>query len=308
MGLNWPGAHESRNDVGDEASAAIKAELDTLADELRIALAVKGLQPTDSPLFLPWSLFIGVQSHQTIAVFAEHYGMVKVLYLDFRTGPMAAATPQMFAAQIVTELKAKVVATVTLAPLGADEQVRVAHRTAQVNELATAAERQSALGRLGDLAGVTHLEPELRTFLADHPNPERNVFIMMRFIETEQFREIHTTIVDTLAERGFNGLRADDREYHSDLWANVEVYLTGCHYGITVFDDMEQRDHSPNVALELGYMKAKRRRCLILRERTLPELPTDVIGRLYKSFDKFQIAKTVRSEVTRWIEVDLGIT
>jgi hypothetical protein len=130
---------------------------------------------------------------------------------------------------------------------------------------------------------------------------------MMRLIDTAEFQAIHETIVATLGERGLHGVRADDRAYHGDLWANVEVYLIGCHLGIAVFEDLEQRDHNPNVALELGYMKAKQRRTLILKERTLPAVPTDVVGALYKPFDKFNIAETVRSEVTRWIEVDLGI-
>jgi len=307
MGLKWPGILETRIDVETAEQEAIRTELNALGDELQIALAIRGLPALASPLFLPWSLFVGVQPHQTVAVFAQHGGLAKVFYLDFRSGPNAAVSPEEFAGQIASELNAKIMAIVTLSPLGADETSRNVHRAEQVAELAAAADRHAALGRLGDLTGITHLEPALRTFLADHPNPERNVFIMMRFIKTSQFKAIHKTIVDTLGERGLHGIRADDRAYHGDLWTNVEVYLTCCHLGIAVFEDLEERDHNPNIAIELGYMRAKQRRTLILKERTLPAVPTDVIGALYKPFDKFNIAETIRAEVTRWIEVDLGI-
>jgi hypothetical protein len=294
--------YEGRDDVG--AAATIQADLDLLGDELRLALAMKGLAPHASPLFQPWSLFVAVQPQQTVAVFAQHSGTPRILYLDHTEGVEPA---QNFANQIAAELNAKIVAIVMLDPPGTDEAIRADHRAGQVAGLAATAERDAILGRLGDLTGLTHIEPALRIFLQDHPDPDSNVFIMMRFVDTPQFQEIHQTIVATLAERGLHGVRADDRAYHGDVWSNVEVYLIGCHLGIAVFEDLEHRDHNPNVALELGYMKAKQRRSLILKERTLPAVPTDVVGALYKPFDKFKINETVRSEVARWIEVDLGI-
>jgi len=82
--------------------------------------------------------------------------------------------------------------------------------------------------------------------------------------------------------------------------------MTCCRYGIAVFEDIERRDFNPNVSLELGYMLGRRKRSLILKERRLPNLPADVVHRLYKPFDMFAISDTVSREVNRWIEVDLG--
>jgi hypothetical protein len=152
-----------------------------------------------------------------------------------------------------------------------------------------------------------HLEPQLRAFLADHPDPNKNVFIMMRFIDTLQFADLHGAITATLASHELHGVRADDREYHPDLWSNVETCMLGCRYGIAAFEDFELRDHNPNVALELGFMRARHKRCLILKERTLPSVPTDVVGALYKAFDKFNIGPSVKAQVERWITVDLGL-
>lgn len=150
------------------------------------------------------------------------------------------------------------------------------------------------------------MEPRLREFLNDHPDPDRNVFVIMRFLDSAQLEEAYAAIKSTLADRGFHAVRADDRDYTGELWSNVEVHLTGCKYGIAVFEDIDRRDFNPNVALELGYMIGRNKRCLILKEQRLPVLPADVIHRLYKPFDMFNVTASVSREVARWIDVDLG--
>jgi hypothetical protein len=75
--------------------------------------------------------------------------------------------------------------------------------------------------------------------------------------------------------------------------------------GIAVFEDIEKREFNPNVALELGYMLARRRRCLILKEQHLPSLPADVINRLYKPFNMFDVTNSVTREIGRWVDIDL---
>jgi hypothetical protein len=167
-------------------------------------------------------------------------------------------------------------------------------------------ERNSRLGRLGDLTGLTHLEPYLRAFLEEHPDPDRNVFVMMRFFDSPQLNEVYAAIKAALAARGFHATRADDRDYTGELWSNIEVYLACCKLGIAVFEDIDQRDFNPNVSLELGYMLGRRKRCLILKEKRLPNLPADVIHRLYKPFDMFDVTNSVTREVSRWIDIDLG--
>lgn len=111
----------------------------------------------------------------------------------------------------------------------------------------------------------------------------------------------------TLNNYGFKALRADARDYTGELWSNIQVYMTGCQLGIAVFEDIEQRDFNPNVSLELGYMMAKQRRCLILKEKRLPNLPADVVHRLYKQFDMFDIERSVSREVANWVAIDLGV-
>jgi hypothetical protein len=209
-------------------------------------------------------------------------------------------------ARAVKEQLGREVEAVVVLPLpgASDEDVRIVNAARQHT---IEVERANRLGRLGDLTGVQHLEPHLRQFLSDHPEPDRNVFVMMRFLHSAQLDEAHAAIKETLADRGFHAVRADDRDYTGELWSNIEVYLTCCRYGIAIFEDIEKRDFNPNVSLELGYMLGQRKRCLILKEQRLPDLPADVIHRLYKSFDMFNVQASVSREVARWIDVDLGI-
>jgi len=68
---------------------------------------------------------------------------------------------------------------------------------------------------------------------------------MMRFDPSPQLQQVHAAIADTLAARNMNAVRADGRDYTGDLWSNIEIYLTGCKYGIAVFEDINQRDFNP---------------------------------------------------------------
>lgn len=294
-------------DATPEVAQRVHSELDAVGNEIERILNAKGLPRYSSPLFRPWSLFAFIQPSRTVAVFLEQVGTPRVVYMNASGLPLAALSPEQLANQLRAELGTAVVAVLTLPPLDAHPSRQDAERKAVAEQHVALVERELLLGRLGDLTTKSHLEPQLRQFLLDHPDPDRNVFIMMRFQDTAQFAELRGAVVDALAAHGLEGIRADDREYHPDLWSNVEVYLLGCRYGIAAFEDFEARDHNPNVALELGYMRARDKRCLILKERTLPSVPTDVVGSLYKAFDKFNIAATVSAQVERWVTVDLAL-
>jgi hypothetical protein len=148
--------------------------------------------------------------------------------------------------------------------------------TAAADAYIAVAERKSRLRALGDITGFEHLEPYPQAFLDDHPDPARNMFVMMRFQPSPQLIEAHDTIVKTLAARNMTAIRVDDRDYPGDLWMNLEVCILGCQYGVAVYEDIDARDFNPNVALEVGYMLARRKRVLILKEQRLPKTPSDL--------------------------------
>lgn len=142
--------------------------------------------------------------------------------------------------------------------------------------------------------------------LFDYPNPGSNVFLMMRFRDTKQHREILNTLRAGLEFYGVNGLRADDKTYSDSLWSNIKSYMDACDLGIAVFEQIEDDDFNPNVSLELGYMIAAKKRVLLLKEKRLKALPADVVGHLYKPFDSYDLEASIRPRVLEWLR-DIGI-
>jgi len=291
-------------DMKGDDQKAVQEVLNQFADRASQCLAAMGLPPHASPLWRPWNLVVARDAEKVIAAFSLlSGGMANIQWLDRRT---QLFPPQELARAVKDELGQQVAALVTLPLPEAVDRVAVIDAAAELH--AQEVERDSRLGRLGDLTGVAHLEPHLREFLADHPNPDQNVFVMMRFLRSPQLDEAHVAIRETLAARGFQAVRADDRDYTGELWSNIEVYMTCCRFGVAVFEDIESRDFNPNVSLELGYMLGRRKRCLILKEKRLPDLPADVVHRLYKPFDMFNVGSSVSREVARWVDVDLGVS
>ena len=302
MGLNWPAVSTFGGDMADETQAQMRALLDDFGDAVARNLAALGLPRHASPFFRPFSLVVIRDSGQALVGLTPANGISQLTWFD---RPDQFHAPDAMEDLLANQLGWQVSAIVSL-PLANDPA------QAQVIEVVAArhaeeVETVNALVRLGNIDHVRHLEPYLRAFLEDHPDPSRNVFVMMRFSASEQITQIHDAIVAGLAEHGMNAVRADDRDYTGELWSNIEVYLTGCQYGIAVFEDIEQRDYNPNVSLELGYLMGRGKRTLLLKEKRLPNMPSDVVHRLYKEFNGYDIDNSVRREVGTWITRDLRI-
>jgi len=131
----------------------------------------------------------------------------------------------------------------------------------------------------------TAIQESLAHFKDDYPDPNKVAFIMMRFGETKAHDEIVKAIRSALDSHGIDGIRADDKQYHDDLFSNVMTYLYGCGFGITVFERIEADDFNPNVSLEVGYMLALNKPVCLLKDKTIKILQTDLVGKLYKEFD-----------------------
>ena len=141
----------------------------------------------------------------------------------------------------------------------------------------------------------------LRAFQKDHPSFERNAFVIIQFGRTSAHVAISEAIQATLGRFGLSALRADEKEYHDDLFGNVMTYLYGCRCGIAVFERLEEDQFSPNVALEVGFMRALRKSVCLLKDKTLRELPTDLIGKLYKPFDPQDPKGTIPAVLEKWL-------
>ncbi len=150
------------------------------------------------------------------------------------------------------------------------------------------------------------IQSSLRNFQRDHPDPTRTAFIMMKFSHTKAHNNILHSIKDTLSQFRIIGVRADDKQYHDDLFPNILTYIYGSGFGIAVFDRIEADEFNPNVSLEVGYMLALNRPVCLLKDKTLQTLHTDLMGKLYLSFDPQDIQTTLTRELSRWLK-DKGL-
>lgn len=143
--------------------------------------------------------------------------------------------------------------------------------------------------------------------LALQKTTNQNAFVMMRYRPIQHFSEIETCIRNTLKEFDLIARLAKDGALVHGLWGNLEIYMKYSRFGIAVFEDIDERDFNPNIPLELGYMLALGKRCLILKERRMPLLPTDILGLIYRPFDVLNLRSTLRQELRDWCGRDLGL-
>jgi len=137
--------------------------------------------------------------------------------------------------------------------------------------------------------------------LQDHPDYDRNCFLIMSFASSRIHASIYKAIKVSLGGLRFELLRADDRAYVDDLFLNVQTYMHGCAIGIAVFERVHPDVFNPNVSFEVGYMYGLRKQVCLLKDRTLPRLPSDVAGRLYEEFDVQDPTRTIGDRIERWL-------
>ena len=145
------------------------------------------------------------------------------------------------------------------------------------------------------------IQQSLREFRLDHPDPKKVAFVMMKYGGTVAHVNIVQGINDALAAHGISAVRADDIEYHPDIYYNILTYLHGCGFGIAVFDRIEAEDFNPNVSLEVGYILALGKRVCLLKDKTLPKLQTDLVGWLYRIFDPQDPVTSIPPVLTKWM-------
>jgi hypothetical protein len=146
------------------------------------------------------------------------------------------------------------------------------------------------------------IQESLQGFKQDHPDVRKACFVMMRFGETDGDLSIEQTIKTVLAKYGLVGLLARDKEYHEDLYSNIQTYIHGCGFGIAVFERIESDEFNPNVSLEIGYLLGIRKPVLLLKDASLPVLQTDLMGKMYRSFDPMRSGQTIPRQVEGWLE------
>ena len=142
----------------------------------------------------------------------------------------------------------------------------------------------------------------LALFRADFPDVSRLAFIMMQFGSSTAHQNIHAGIRAALDPHQMVALRADDKQYHDDLYFNILTYIYGCRFGIAVFDRIEKDAFNPNVSLEVGYMLGLGKSVCFLKDRTLNTLQSDLMGKLYRTFEPQNPEGTIPPELFSWMD------
>jgi len=150
------------------------------------------------------------------------------------------------------------------------------------------------------------LTPFIERFRIDHPDAQQCGFLMMKYEGTPPHNRITKVVRETCSRHGIKALRADDKRYADELLPNVRTYMHGCSFGIAVFERLIEDDFNPNVSLEVGYMMARGKPICLLKDSTLTSLQTDLVGRLYESFDTQNPEESIPPVLDKWLE-DKGI-
>jgi hypothetical protein len=91
------------------------------------------------------------------------------------------------------------------------------------------------------------------------------------------------------------------RAYSEDLLTNIQAHIYGCRLAVAVFERILSNDFNPNVSLEVGYFLGLQKPICLLKKRTLPRLPSDLVGRLYLEFDSQDLEGTLCAAIDRWL-------
>jgi hypothetical protein len=187
---------------------------------------------------------------------------------------------------------------------------------------ATALLAEAARSGAARLAGATHMVippsfaapemlPALRTFLEVHPF-ETNVFGMTRFPDRDNedpdpVAPMLAVARETCARHGLEFHLASDRAIHPDLWPNVAAHMWASNYGIAFFENRRGRGLNYNLTIEVGAMLVTGRRTALLKDTSIESMPTDLVGKIYKSID-LDNADSVARAIHSWIRDDLGLS
>jgi hypothetical protein len=154
----------------------------------------------------------------------------------------------------------------------------------------------------------------LRTFLAEHPF-NTNVFAMTRFPDqledgvpdpSDPVQGAVGAAKVVCEQHGLTLHLASDRMIVDDLWSNVLAHMWACRYGIAFFENTHDNGLNYNLTIEVGGMLLSGRRCALLKDQTVPAMPTDLVGQIYKSVDLGRIA-TIQRALHMWIRDDLAL-
>jgi hypothetical protein len=240
-------------------------------------------------------------------------------FFDSVRVPLPSNIHREFARLVEREHVRKLQERWAVTPTGAD---KIASELADLNAAALEAHVRGTPG--SELLHQRHLVippslappkwlPAIERLLRDHPF-ETNVFLITRFPlspdDTRYLDPIRNLIEPfrlALRDHGLTLHVASDRQLDDDLLGNVAAHMWACQYAIGILEDRVGRGLNYNVMTEIGAMLMTGRRCALLKDGTVPILPTDVVGQIYKAVD-LEDASACLQSVHLWAAEDLGLS
>jgi hypothetical protein len=166
---------------------------------------------------------------------------------------------------------------------------------------------ESSFAQVHSQPSPPEITVSLERLRGKYPDPKKLGFLIMRFTESKPFQRIVDAIKKTATEYGLVLIRADDEQFHADLWGNVRTLLHGCGFGIAVYERIDKDEPNANVGLEVGYLMAMNKPVMPLKDKTVQALHSDLTGKLYKPFDPHDPEGTIPTQLSKWL-ADNGIT
>ena len=115
---------------------------------------------------------------------------------------------------------------------------------------------------------------------------EQNIMLITRFPKgpEDHYAQLIPKLREAVAKHGLALRVASDGVAEDLLWANVVTYMWACKYAIVLMDTAQGVLNS-NVLIEIGGMLMTGRRCAILRDKSVPQMPADLVGHIDKPTD-----------------------
>jgi hypothetical protein len=121
---------------------------------------------------------------------------------------------------------------------------------------------------------------------------EDSVFIMTKFPDSKnpsvgdpQLERTIEAVSKAVIANNYVPRIASDKDYHAQLWDNVELHMLGCRRGIAIVQDKVKTELNPNVAIEWGWMLGLDRKVLYLVEKDFAQERADWKGMTKYEFD-----------------------
>ena len=165
--------------------------------------------------------------------------------------------------------------------------------------------------QLEEFAHFPHWHARHAQFLDDFAkkgNFEDSVFIMTKYpdpknpaVTDPQLQKVIEAVSTAVAANRYVPRIASDKDYHMQVWDNVELHLLGCRRGIAIVQDKVKSEMNPNVAIEWGWMLGLDRRVLYLVEKSFEQERADWKGMIKYEFDWINPAPDINAAVKKFL-------